>query len=84
MRCPRGWPTFLIVGGLALVLDLATKEAIFAQLGMPGMGRRIEFVPGIFVLETNLNEGWPRSPGSWLLWPARPPGRAAGSSSRWR
>jgi len=44
MRCPRGWPTFLIVGGLALVLDLATKEAIFAQLGMPGMGRRIEFV----------------------------------------
>jgi signal peptidase II len=68
MRCPRGWPTFLIVGSLALVLDLATKEAIFAQLGMPGMGRRIEFVPGVFVLETNLNEGALFGMGQGLSW----------------
>jgi signal peptidase II len=53
----RGWLGFSFVVALSLAADLASKEAIFARLGMPGIGRRIELVPGIFILETNLNEG---------------------------
>ena len=57
MRHIRGWPLFAGVVAVALVTDLVTKQAVFARLGMPGEGRRILFVPGIFELETNLNEG---------------------------
>lgn len=57
MRPTRGWPLFILVVAVSLAADLATKEAIFARLGMPGEGRRMIFVPDIFVLETNLNEG---------------------------
>jgi signal peptidase II len=68
MRSTGGWATFLVVAGVALAADLASKEAIFARLGMPGQGRRIEFVPGVFVLETNLNEGALFGMGQGLSW----------------
>ncbi len=54
---PRGWLVFLVIVAVSLVADLGTKEIVFHGLGMPGMGGRIVFIPGIFVLETNLNEG---------------------------
>lgn len=53
----RGWLLFPAIVAASLVADLASKEAIFASLGMPGLGGRIVLVPGILVLETNLNEG---------------------------
>jgi signal peptidase II len=53
----RGWCWFFAIMVAALAADLGTKEAVFRGLGMPGMGGRIVLIPGIFVLETNLNEG---------------------------
>lgn len=53
----RGWLVFLIVAATALAGDLVSKEVVFRVLGMPGMGQRVVLIPGIFVLETNLNEG---------------------------
>ena len=49
MRHIRGWPLFAGVVAAALVTDLVTKQAVFVRLGMPGEGRRIIFVPGIFL-----------------------------------
>jgi len=63
-----GWILFLIVAAAATVVDLATKQAIFARLGMPGVGERIVIVPGVFVLETNLNEGALFGMGQGLGW----------------
>jgi signal peptidase II len=68
MRFSSGWPFFAGVATLAAALDLVTKRAIFAALGMPGSGDRIVFVPGIFVLETNLNEGALFGLGQGLSW----------------
>jgi len=53
----RGWFTFLAIAAIAAIGDLATKWAIFKNLGMPGQGRGIVLVPGMLSLETNLNEG---------------------------
>jgi signal peptidase II len=63
-----GWPVFCGVVMAAAALDLVTKRSIFAALGMPGEGRRIEFIPGVFVLETNLNEGALFGIGQGLSW----------------
>lgn len=68
MRHIRGWPLFAGVVAAALVTDLVTKQAVFVRLGMPGEGRRIIFVPGIFELETNLNEGALFGMGQGLSW----------------
>jgi signal peptidase II len=57
MRPNRGWLSFVSVAAVAVVSDLVTKHLAFAGLGMPGTGRRVIFVPGVFTLETNLNEG---------------------------
>jgi len=53
----RGWFAFLAIAAIAVAADLGSKEAVFASLGMPGLGNRIVLVPGILALETNLNEG---------------------------
>ncbi len=53
----REWLLFGTIVTVALTADLATKESAFRQLGMPGMGNRYVLIPGIFVFETNLNEG---------------------------
>jgi signal peptidase II len=53
----KGWPLFLTVAGAAAVADLASKESVFGTLGMPGESPPIDIVPGMLVLETNLNEG---------------------------
>jgi signal peptidase II len=53
----RGWIVFAVVGILAAAVDLATKSAAFAWLGMPGSSRGFTIVPGFLVFETNLNEG---------------------------
>lgn len=68
MRPTRGWPLFALVVTVSLAADLVTKEAIFSRLGMPGEGRRIVFVPGVFELETNLNEGALFGMGQGLSW----------------
>jgi len=53
----RAWFGFAALATAAAAADLVTKSAAFAGLGMPGSGRRVELVPGILSLETNLNEG---------------------------
>ncbi len=53
----KGWPLFLTVAVLATAVDLVSKQSIFGTLGMPGESPAIEIVPGMLVLETNLNEG---------------------------
>lgn len=53
----KGWPLFLTVAVLAAAADLVSKQSIFGTLGMPGESPAIEIVPGMLVLETNLNEG---------------------------
>ena len=68
MRLFSGWPVFIGVATVAAGLDLVTKRVIFDQLGMPGSGDRVVFVPGIFVLETNLNEGALFGLGQGLSW----------------
>ena len=68
MRPTRGWSLFAFAVTVSLAADLVTKEAIFARLGMPGAGRRVIFVPGIFTLETNLNEGALFGMGQGLSW----------------
>ncbi len=57
MRAARGWCLFLTVVVAGVSADLATKEAVFRVLGMPGMGKQVVLIPGVLVLETNLNEG---------------------------
>lgn len=68
MRPTRGWPLFILVVAASLAADLVSKDAIFSRLGMPGEGRRVIFVPGVFVLETNLNEGALFGMGQGLSW----------------
>ena len=53
----RGWTLFTAVAVAAAALDLVTKRIAFDRLGMPGTGPAWPIVPGIFVFETNLNEG---------------------------
>jgi len=53
----RGWFPFVVIAALSAVVDLATKSSIFARLGMPGEKPGIVLVPGMLMLETNLNEG---------------------------
>jgi signal peptidase II len=53
----KGWPLFLTVAVAAAAADLASKESIFGVLGMPGESPPIDILPGMLVLETNLNEG---------------------------
>lgn len=53
----RGWPLFVAVTALAAAADLVSKEWVFSVLGMPGESPPVVFVPGIFAIETNLNEG---------------------------
>ena len=53
----RGWPLFVAVTALAAAADLVSKEWVFSALGMPGESPPVVFVPAIFVIETNLNEG---------------------------
>ncbi len=45
----------IVIGGCAV--DLATKNWIFAKLGMPYDNPPIVLVPGVFSLTTSLNEG---------------------------
>ncbi|MFM8413948.1 MAG: signal peptidase II [Planctomycetota bacterium] len=68
MRPTTGWPLFLTVTAAAAGLDLVTKSAVFARLGMPGTGPRVVFIPDVFVLETNLNEGALFGLGQGLSW----------------
>jgi signal peptidase II len=56
-QCPRGWPLFTAIAVAAAALDLITKAALFATLGMPGEKPPIVIMPRMLVLETNLNEG---------------------------
>jgi len=53
----KGWPLFASVAVVTAAIDLASKEAIFRGLGMPGMAAPIVLVPRVLMLETNLNEG---------------------------
>ena len=53
----RSWLGFLILAAVAAGIDLATKSIAFARLGMPGTGLRHDLIPGMLMLETNLNEG---------------------------
>ena len=56
-RSGSGWTLFLGVAALAAAIDLLAKAWIFRTLGMPGESPAIGLIPGILVLETNLNEG---------------------------
>jgi signal peptidase II len=53
----RAWIVFGAVAAVAATADLVSKRVAFDALGMPGSGRRIEIMPRILSLETNLNEG---------------------------
>jgi len=53
----RDWGLFLGGALLAAAIDLGTKRLLFDRLGMPGERPAIVVVPGMFTLETNLNEG---------------------------
>ncbi|MFM8952041.1 MAG: signal peptidase II [Planctomycetaceae bacterium] len=53
----RSWIAFLALAAVAAGVDLATKSIAFARLGMPGVGPRHDLIPGVLMLETNLNEG---------------------------
>lgn len=53
----RSWIVFLALAAVAAGVDLATKSIAFARLGMPGVGPRHDLIPGVLMLETNLNEG---------------------------
>jgi signal peptidase II len=54
---PRAWIGFIVLAALAAGVDLVTKSIAFARLGMPGTGLRHDLIPGVLMLETNLNEG---------------------------
>ena len=47
----------MILAAVAAGIDLITKSIAFARLGMPGTGLRHDLIPGVLMLETNLNEG---------------------------
>ncbi|MBM4022126.1 MAG: signal peptidase II [Planctomycetes bacterium] len=68
MRLNGGRGLFIALALAATVVDLATKRAIFDRLGMPGAGDRLVLLPGVFVLETNLNEGALFGMGQGLGW----------------
>lgn len=68
MRSTTGWPLFFAVTAGAAGLDLVTKSAVFARLGMPGVGPRVVLLPDVFILETNLNEGALFGLGQGLSW----------------
>ncbi len=53
----RAWIGFIALAALAAGVDLVTKSIAFARLGMPGTGLRHDLIPGVLMLETNLNEG---------------------------
>jgi len=53
----RAWIGFVILAAVAAGIDLATKSIAFTRLGMPGMAVRHDLIPGMLMLETNLNEG---------------------------
>ena len=57
MLAMRGRLLFVAIAGFAAGIDLVTKWAIFARLGMPGELPGIVLIPRILILETNLNEG---------------------------
>lgn len=50
------WATFWSIAVIGCAIDLVTKHAVFAWLGMPG-GRPWWIVDGIFGFETSLNDG---------------------------
>ena len=52
-----GWGWFLGLAIVTAAIDLFTKWALFARLGMPGERPPIVLVPDILTFETNLNEG---------------------------
>jgi signal peptidase II len=53
----RSWIGFALLAAAAAGVDLVTKSIAFARLGMPGTGPRHDLIPGVLMLETNLNEG---------------------------
>jgi signal peptidase II len=53
----RSWIVFLALAAVSAGVDLTTKSIAFARLGMPGVGPRHDLIPGVLMLETNLNEG---------------------------
>jgi signal peptidase II len=53
----RAWIAFIILAAVAAGVDLVTKSIAFARFGMPGTGPRHDLIPGVLMLETNLNEG---------------------------
>lgn len=50
------WLTFWGIAVIGVTLDLATKQWMFAWLGMPG-GQPYWIIDGIFGFETSLNQG---------------------------
>lgn len=48
---------FVLVAGLGLTADLATKAWIFDRLGMPGEKPVWWLIPNVFGFQTSLNEG---------------------------
>jgi len=68
MRLATGWMLFWGLATAAAFADLATKEMLFARLGMPGLRGRIVILPGMLALETNLNEGALFGMGQGLSW----------------
>jgi signal peptidase II len=53
----RSGIVFLALAAVSAGVDLTTKSIAFARLGMPGVGPRHDLIPGVLMLETNLNEG---------------------------
>ena len=53
----RSWIGFTLLAVVAAGVDLITKSVAFTRLGMPGTGPRHDLIPGVLMLETNLNEG---------------------------
>jgi signal peptidase II len=64
----RGWLVFAALASAAAIADLATKQAVFARLGLPGMSPPIVLVPGWLRLETSLNEGALFGMGQGMGW----------------
>jgi signal peptidase II len=64
----RGWISFAAVAGAAAVADLATKQAVFARLGLPGTSPPIALIPNWLRLETSLNEGALFGMGQGMGW----------------
>ncbi len=58
-RCipPTRYALFFLIAATGLAADLATKEWIFARLGMPGEQPVWWIIPHVFGFQTSLNEG---------------------------